>query len=247
METNQLSERNFVLNLVAKKMFFFSRYLGMLEPASALASFGTFACTCVGFWWLMNHCHQASPFMWCYKTIMLVNSFTWVSSTLFHIRDLTIFERMDYYGAFLTIFVPLFWFICRNFYVHFRAFCYSSLVMILCCFVADVFYMEFVKFDHSLHHHVCTIIVIVELLLWVVWVMLSFKKVPHSRYYLLVFGSVVVGPLIAKYFEWHPPFGWVYDAHSLFHITTIPTPFFFWWTLAIDDVYMTNELKIKSL
>ena len=216
------------------------RYFGMLEPASSIASFVSLLFSCLGFWWLRKFGHPCSPYKWCYNTIFTINCFTWLSSTLFHIRDLFIFERMDYYGAFITTFVPLFWFVCRNFYFEFKILFFAAISFVAMCFIADVLYMELVKFDHTLHFSVCTGIAILGFGFWLIWCVFNLKKVPHAKLYLMTYLSFAVGPLTAKYFEWQPPYQWVYDAHSIFHILTSPTPFLFWWVISIDDIYLTT-------
>ncbi|XP_075263239.1 GPI-specific phospholipase A2-like PGAP3 [Convolutriloba macropyga] len=217
------------------------RYFGMLEPASSLASFASLLSSMAGFWWLRGGGGVVSPYQWCYRVMFGVNCFTWTSSTLFHIRpDLFILERMDYYGAFVSVFIPLFWFVCRNFYMEFKPLFYAAIAFVCASFVSDVLYMELVKFDHTLHWSVCTAIAVLGFGFWIIWVLFNFKTVPHSKYYLLTYLSFAVGPLTGKYFEWQPPYKWIYDAHSMFHILTSPTPLLFWWTIAIDDAYLTS-------
>jgi len=138
------------------------------------------------------------------------------------------------------MFVPLFWFVCRNFYIDYKPLFYAFTTFIVACFTVDVLYMELIKFDHTLHLSICITIAVMGFGFWVVWALFHLSSVPHSKFYLLTYISLGVGPLTAKYFEWFPPFYWTYDAHSIMHILSSPTPFIFWWTIAIDDVYLVN-------
>ena len=237
----------------------------MLEPASSLASFASLFSSMAGFWWLHSKTSQRapgggvgvvdmgregggggvlSPYQWCYRVMFGVNCFTWTSSTLFHIRpDLVILERMDYYGAFVSVFIPLFWFVCRNFYVNNRYIITPVLLFIAVTFICYVLYMELVKFDYALHMIICSIIGGFGTLVWVTWSIFNLKRLNHSRYYFITFAGLAGGHLIGQIFEEIPPYFWVIDGHSIFHIATSPFFFLFWWTIAVDDDYLITKLK----
>lgn len=59
-----------------------------------------------------------------------------------------------------------------------------------------------------------------------VWSLLSWRQVNHSKYLAVV---VVLG-LLTTLLEVSdfPPYLWTFDAHALWHLSTVPMPYFFW-------------------
>lgn len=85
----------------------FWRVLGIQEVASMVFSIGNFIVHAAGFVKVLSFMKDTNPLVKYQYTILLICSFitmsAWVCSTVFHIRDFLITERLDYYLAGLTV------------------------------------------------------------------------------------------------------------------------------------------------
>ncbi|KAI9312621.1 Per1-like protein [Dichotomocladium elegans] len=204
----------------------FTRLWGIQEPASVLASIGNG----------LVHYHyyqilrREIPNVYYMKPFMLVFSLigmnAWVWSTVFHARDTPLTEKLDYFSAGLFILYSLYYAVIRLFHIKNRAVIRLLTVTIAGLFLAHVSYLSFYKFDYGYNMLASVIVGSLQLVAWVgwaVWQYLQRDNGTRKRYAYLVIVSVVgtAAAMSLELFDF-APWWQVFDAHSLWHFSTIP-------------------------
>lgn len=202
----------------------FYRFLGMQEPASVLFSIGN--------GWVHYHylhvLRREIPNAYFLKPFMLVFSLVginaWVWSTVFHARDLAVTEKLDYFSAGLLILYSLYYALIRIFYLRHRLVLRALSVVVLVLFLAHVGYLSLVRFDYGYNMMASVVVGSLQLLLWVVWSIAQYVRKTSRRHYAYLALVSVAGTAAAMFLELldFPPILRILDAHSLWHLATIP-------------------------
>jgi hypothetical protein len=97
--------------------------------------------------------------------------------------------------------------------------------------VACVSYMTLVKFDFLLHIVISVLTGAVGTVLWIVWYYRNRKSVAHA--WMIALGSVSLFPLLLAFEinDFPPGQEGLADAHSFWHLSTIPVSGLFGWFL----------------
>lgn len=172
-----------------------------------------------------------------------VGIFTWISSTIFHTFDCDFTEKMDYFGAYTFVLSALYVsmiFTSPNLKYTQTGRLLTRLLQFL--FIA-VFLKHFkdmlTNFDYG-YNMTCCIMFSLSATVCYVWHLYKRKNnlgsLQESDILLI---RLIVWANLATALELldFVPIFWIFDAHSLFHLATIPIPI--WWA---DFLELTYEL-----
>ena len=223
------------------------RYFNMEEPASAL--FSMLNC-------LPHLIHLLGPrkprkaqyYMTKWLNVLTIVSLNaWVTSTLYHSKKTIISSRVDYASAFLLLSYSL-WVALRRIWgrdanstVVSTAFTvYASVV------ISRITEIMIGNFTFQNHMTICISISIIHVSVWLLWILYvilmdqlvkerkrKFTAV-HSTCLLCQFLFVVAAML--EIFDF-PPFYGIFDAHSLWHLATVPLGFYWYYFWFLDCTY----------
>ncbi|KAF2598809.1 hypothetical protein F2Q68_00011979 [Brassica cretica] len=154
------------------------------------------------------------------------------SCLCFHTRDVDITKRLDYSSGIAVLGFSLIVYILRTFDVRVEA----TRVMVSAPVLALVT-------THVLLEHDCVCAMgVAQLFLWARWAAVSRHP---SNWKLCV---VVIASGLAMLLEIYdfPPYGGYFDAHSIWHLATVPLTIL-WWSFIRDDAeFRTSSLLKKS-
>lgn len=162
----------------------------------------------------------------------------WLWSAVFHARDWRSTELLDYFSADLFVVGTLASTICRVFQLRSR----SSLGLVWGClillYLRHVHQMMTVSFDYGYNTLAAIALGGVGSLLWL-WSLLR-----HRPPYAWKVAACHMGMWAAASFEvWDfPPVFGLIDAHSLWHLSTVPLGFL-WYSFLEDDLRAATKLR----
>ncbi|CAO3622467.1 unnamed protein product [Cunninghamella blakesleeana] len=220
----------------------FYRFMGIQEPASVIFSIGN-GIVHYKYYHILK---KQIPNNYYLKSNMMVYSIfgmnAWVWSTVFHARDTSLTEKLDYFSAGLLILYSLYFAILRLFYIKQAPLLFTLIFMV--CYFMHVFYLSVIRFDYGYNMLASVVVGLLQLSLWVGWSIRQYISSSCSTrrpFAYLAFLSVV-GVAIAMSLELldFPPLWRVFDAHSLWHLSTIPL-MYLWYQFVLLDT--NHELK----
>ncbi|XP_059471646.1 post-GPI attachment to proteins factor 3 [Neocloeon triangulifer] len=222
----------------------FIRVLGLQEPASVVFSMMNLIANLV----MLNEFQSKVPksvpcyYLWTAHSWVCINAWFW--STVFHSRDISLTEKMDYFCAFSMVLFSFYSMVMRL--LHCRIDCISTLFSILCgcLMVFHVTYLSLLpRFDYSYNMKAN---VTIGVLNGVGWLLFCYSKWHNHKYVWRCALSVVLA-MAAMSLEIldFPPIFWTFDAHALWHLSTAMLPFL-WYRFIIDDCNHLRALKDKE-
>ncbi|XP_038044708.1 post-GPI attachment to proteins factor 3-like [Patiria miniata] len=223
----------------------FVRFMGMQEPASCIFSILNGA---VAVYMLSRFRRQVpsnAPMYEAWHGYFAVQINTWVWSTVFHFRDVTWTEKMDYISAFSLIVSGMLMFILRVFSMKGNTInmkvAVPTVTPIAMFFLSHAFYLGFTKFSYSYNLKVNLTFAIVSSVAWLLWSIIVRSRQPYVWKVAL---SILSGNLLTllEVFDF-PPVWWVFDAHSIWHGGTAPLAFVFYSFVIDDCLYLYEEYK----
>ncbi|RUS18091.1 Mn2+ homeostasis protein Per1 [Endogone sp. FLAS-F59071] len=218
----------------------FYRLWGIQEPASVAFSIGN-GYMHYYYWSVLRReipvGYQMRPYYlgW---VVFGVNSWLW--STVFHTRDFPLTEKLDYFSAGASILYSLFFSTIRVYRVRNRLVISTWTTLCVVCFLAHVSYLSFVHFNYRYNMIANAIVAVLHNLLWLGWSAWQYGAWARAggrnssfAWYPAV-GVVLISLAMAFEIFDFPPVGGVFDAHSLWHLSTIPLiPI--WYQFMIKD------------
>ncbi|KAI8369239.1 Per1-like protein [Radiomyces spectabilis] len=239
-----IAESSRVLQYHGKWPFY--RFLGVQEPASVVFSIGNGLVHYKYFHVLQQQIPQAyylRPFM---LTYALVGINTWIWSTVFHARDFPLTEKLDYFCSGLLILYSFYFACLRIFRIRQALFIRALSILCLGMFLGHVYYLSFVTFDYGYNMLASVLIGTLQLTLWVGWCCAQYVKPENAsrRPYAYKVLVSVLGVAVAMSLELFdfPPIFRIFDAHSLWHLSTIPL-MVVWYQFILTDTW--HELHTK--
>ncbi|KAI8093050.1 Per1-like protein [Halteromyces radiatus] len=218
----------------------FYRWMGIQEPASVLFSIGN--------GWVHYHYYhilkKKIPSNYYLKNAMLVYALfgmnAWIWSTVFHARDTAITEKLDYFSAGLLILYSLYYALRRLFYIQHPPW-WMTLVFVS-CYGIHVGYLSLIRFDYGYNMLASVVVGLIQLSLWVGWSIQQYTVDDKRRSFAYMALISVVGVALAMSLELldFPPLLRILDAHSLWHLSTIPL-MAIWYQFVLKDT--THEMK----
>ncbi|CAI2355426.1 unnamed protein product [Caenorhabditis sp. 36 PRJEB53466] len=175
----------------------------------------------------------------------------WISSSLFHMADCDITEKLDYFGAFAFVLSALYVsFVFTLPQLEFTA--KGRLVLKAAPFIFIIIFLNHVKnmnnhFDYGYNMTLCISFSLITTCLYLYY--LFQRKRLHGELLqsdillirLIVWANLSTG---LELLDFAPVF-WVFDSHSLFHLATFPIPV--WWADFLEQTYHSPVLQRSVL
>ncbi|KJZ72617.1 hypothetical protein HIM_07976 [Hirsutella minnesotensis 3608] len=229
----------------------FYRFLGMQEPFSVLFSLGNLWAHLDGLRKVRTHIPVAYSLRPWYEWLARIGIASWVFSAIFHTRDFTLTEQLDYFAAGASVLYGMYYSPIRIFRLDRPTPRRRSLLRlwsILCAllYTCHVAYLKGVRWDYTYNMAANVAAGIVQNILWS-W--FSYDRYRKSRRAWTIWPGLVVAwvtfAMSMELFDFPPWLGCI-DAHSLWHFLTIG-PTILWYNFLVkdsrDDIAGTERLK----
>ncbi|KAL1920859.1 uncharacterized protein VTP21DRAFT_11494 [Calcarisporiella thermophila] len=219
----------------------FVRVLGVQEPASVIFSLLN-GWVHYKHWKVLSRLPDSLPIKKFLLGNVIVGLNTWLWSSVFHTRDTSLTEKLDYFSAGFGILYGLYLALLRVFGVN-RLVLFGGGFVLLSMFIAHVSYLSFWRFDYSYNMAASVAVGVVHNFVWSIW---ATWAISHGRKYawrsILCFLLITVA-MSLELLDF-PPIWEVFDAHSLWHAATIfITPI--WYRFLLLDAKYEASLKGK--
>ncbi|KJE91022.1 post-GPI attachment to protein factor 3 [Capsaspora owczarzaki ATCC 30864] len=254
----------------------FTRFAGMQEPASVLFSILNGMAHIYG----ARRYAQAIPEQYAFRRLWIgyavVNVNTWFWSAIYHTRDLFWTERLDYWFATASILCSMFCGLVRISNVLHR-FRWLVMALMMAVFGAHVIYLSQDRFDYGYNMTASVAVFAANAMLWVLWCAFapvhpllpvveprplqidpqraidggSYPPIPSLAYRRKALAAVVGLGLCAAFeiADFPPVFG-IFDAHALWHGSTVLV-IVVWYSFLIDDasyeLHLARSRSAKQL
>ncbi|CAD5226402.1 unnamed protein product [Bursaphelenchus okinawaensis] len=180
-----------------------------------------------------------------------LGSLVWIFSTAFHCRDFWLTEYLDYAAASALVFYAfymsimlVFGFIRRNYYLSSATglavfYSYSRLVNHLSLSH---------KFDYGYNMRVCILVSFTTAALYLFYIYWEYTNARNreSLKILLQILLISLGSSAFELLDFPPILYHQIDAHSLFHLATVPTPFMLTRFALLEDEYRRNRQRLHE-
>eukprot|EP01130_Rhizamoeba_saxonica_P015546 TRINITY_DN700_c0_g1_i1.p1 TRINITY_DN700_c0_g1~~TRINITY_DN700_c0_g1_i1.p1 ORF type:complete len:326 (-),score=26.66 TRINITY_DN700_c0_g1_i1:34-1011(-) len=210
----------------------FKRILGTEEIASCLFSLGNFIVSsfyCVQYIKEVPSSYDLKD-MWSFHFVIVCLS--WVFSTIFHAREYVLTEHLDYYFAAANIFSGSVVGVINSLEISSTLAQYVVVGFFATWYFRHIYFLEFVKFDYGYNVKVLVVQSIIVTLSWFAWSYRYRNKYQHAKKISVALGLIVLAGAL-EVFDFAPIFG-IFDAHSIWHLLTIPL-YHVYFTFAITD------------
>lgn len=228
----------------------FVRIFGIQEPLSTIASIGNL----LAHVYMLNKMRKVissnAPFKSLWYTFGLISVNAWLWSTIFHTRDFNFTEKMDYFSGFSLVIFQFNAFFIRLFKLKRNLLLQLSmyLISIMCgyFFYKHIHYLGFIEFDYGYNMKVNIIFGGLNSVCWLIWSFYQYFYLKKSYVWRCILSIILLDVfMLLEVLEFSPIF-WTIDSHSLWHLSTICIPFY-WYQFIIDDNYRIDleSSKIK--
>ncbi|XP_056648960.1 post-GPI attachment to proteins factor 3 [Diorhabda sublineata] len=219
----------------------FIRVLGMQEPASVIFSLLNAFVHVKMIKKFRREVRSDSPLIWLWHAFFIVSVHAWTWSAIFHYRDFLLTEILDYACAFSMILMNCYVMTMRLLYDKLPVYILSGITLIFLLFlVSHIGYLSLGHIDYGYNIELNIAVGTFTALCWFTWCIYNRS---NQRYvwkcamYLALSGLVLLLELIDS-----PPILYIFDYHSLWHLSTAPLNIFI-YSFAIDDCkYLRNEM-----
>ncbi|CAG8561496.1 7558_t:CDS:1 [Paraglomus brasilianum] len=222
----------------------FVRLWGMQEPASVLFSalngYMHYQYISVFKRQIADGYYMKKFYVWC--CYIGVNS--WIWSVIYHSRDFVFTERMDYFAAGLAVLYSLYTAGLRVLHIR-KTFHVASWTFV--CLVAYTLHISYLlsgTFDYRYNMIANVAVASINNVLWFYWTIMHWNKRPDDAWKPAATGALVSLFLSLELFDFPPILG-IFDAHSLWHLSTIPViPF--WYNFLLVDAEREDHKERKG-
>mmetsp|Transcript_12566 Transcript_12566/g.18838 ORF Transcript_12566/g.18838 Transcript_12566/m.18838 type:complete len:328 (+) Transcript_12566:2-985(+) len=206
----------------------FHRIWGVQELASSLFSLFNLIPHLIQFLFYYHIFILRGRVGYVWLVVVAAGANAWVWSTIFHARDQTITERLDYFSAGLTI-TSMCWATLIDTIPFFQQTFPFLLTTFLFAFhyLTHIYHLHFVLFDYGYNMNVMIITSLIFILLWLIWILRHPERPYRWRVLLIHFSLIAAG--LFEVFDF-PPYFYLVDAHSLWHASTVPL-YFYWFSI----------------
>ncbi|XP_065188011.1 post-GPI attachment to proteins factor 3-like [Sycon ciliatum] len=165
----------------------------------------------------------------------------WLWSSVFHSRDLVWTERLDYFSATAMVLFSAYCSLVRMAMLGRPVARVAVALLLLLMFGAHVGYLSLVKFDYGYNMLANVSVGLVNMSLWLVWCARHYSRQP----YVWKCAAVLLSTAALMLLELgdFAPLWFVLDAHSLWHLGTVPLPLLWYSFLGDDARFLAGEHK----
>ncbi|CAH8500982.1 unnamed protein product [Schistosoma turkestanicum] len=218
----------------------FIRFCGVQEPASAIFSLLNFLFICHMFIQFYTYVPYNSPMYksWVVQTMFSMNA--WIWSTIFHTRDTSFTEKMDYFSA-LAFVVTSVMVLHRRIFNPNRLYTILFSAVLTAFFVNHVNYMIFIKFDYNYNLTVNMLFGVINCFGWLFFsiCLCDYRRQPYILYCWLSVTSLSVFMLLELCD--FVPIGWIFDSHALWHASSILVIIPWYKFIIADCLYLLKQ------
>ncbi|KAH9520064.1 Post-GPI attachment to proteins factor 3 [Bulinus truncatus] len=209
----------------------FVRYTGIQEPASMV--FSLLNCLShISIFYYRALVSPSTPMFYVWHGNALVGIITWLCATVFHARDTSLTEKMDYFSAFGLVLYNMFSLVCRVIGPEKKCTLSFVAAMLFVFYSYHIYYLAFIHFDYGYNMSMNIGVGVVNGLGWIIWSCYHWKKRPYVWKCICVI--VGLNLLVALELGDFPPLLWTFDAHAIWHAGTVPLNLL-WYSFIIDD------------
>ncbi|XP_030044953.1 GPI-specific phospholipase A2-like PGAP3 [Microcaecilia unicolor] len=217
----------------------FSRFLFFQEPASAFASLLNGLANFIMLNRYRTSVPPSSPMYHTCVAFACVSLNAWVWSTVFHTRDTDVTEKLDYFCASAVILHSIYLCGVRTLGLKRPAFALFFASFLILLFACHVSYLSLGRFDYGYNMAANVAFGLVNLLWWLGWCLRNQAYLPYvwkCEVVVLLLQALALLELLD-----FPPLLWVFDAHALWHLSTVPVHVLFYSFLVDDSHHLLKE------
>lgn len=211
----------------------FVRIFGIQEPASVIFSLLNGLSHFVNWQKYKRTVPKTAPNYWLWQIQAALSVNAWIWSTIFHSRDTALTEKLDYFCAFSLVLYGLYSISIRVLQPASVWLSTSIAIPFLSYFTYHIHFLTFIHFDYGYNMRVNIIVGMASSLGWLMWCFFNRRKRHVLKCAICI---LVVNVLLLLEVLDFPPWGFVIDAHSLWHLSTVPIPYF-WYKFLIEDTW----------
>lgn len=155
----------------------------------------------------------------------------WFWSTIFHSRDWPLTELLDYVFAYSMVLAT---FGCMLIRMTCNRSILIRLLIALSCILVFLWHFKYLRsgpFDYRYNMKANIVTGVASGLGWIIWSIRNLKKYPYAKK-MCIFQAMVAGGLMLELNDF-PPLFWMFDAHALWHLATIPPTYLFYRSVYI--------------
>ncbi|XP_058799125.1 post-GPI attachment to proteins factor 3 [Phymastichus coffea] len=225
----------------------FIRIFGIQEPASVLFSILNFYAHATYYLQFRRDVSSISPmfFVWTWFSVICLHGWFW--SAIFHTRDKDFTEVMDYSCAFVIVLTLLYCLLLR---ISCKDEVKSKVFIVVTAIYLATLYTHLNhlwsgKIDYGFNMKFNIIIGFFTFLLTMIWWYKNHKSLPHVH--LAGWFTVLTVSVTLLEIADFPPIVWIFDAHSLWHASTVPLVKLLYRFIILDCQYLRRQYaKLES-
>ncbi len=229
----------------------FYRFMGIQEPFSVLFSLLNFLAHRNG----MERIRSKIPARYSLRPYYLLFGYfglaSWIFSMVFHTRDFSITEKLDYFAAGASVLYGLYYTPIRVFRLDQEEASKQSILRawtVTCCllYAAHVIYLSAWRWDYTYNMAANVAVGIVSNILWSYFSIMRYRKIQKT--WAAWPGLIVAWIILAMSLELFdfPPIAGMVDAHSLWHLGTVG-PTVLWYRFVEDGPQTKDRANISQL
>ncbi|CAA7391841.1 unnamed protein product [Spirodela intermedia] len=177
--------------------------------------------------------------LWHIQGLLATNAWFW--SSIFHVREFAVTERLAYSAAVALVGYSLVLSIVRTFNLRNEESRVIVASPVLGFAITHIFYLNYAELDYGWNKTVCAAMGVAQLLLWSTWA----GRTRHpSRYKMWAVGAAGGLAVLIEVVDF-PPRGGFVDGHTLCHAIAIPLTHL-WWSFARDDALLGTSPPPKK-
>lgn len=167
----------------------------------------------------------------------------WVWSIVFHTRDFELTELLDYTFAYSMVLATLWVTILRVFHRNSLTFKLIVSLIAIFYFLNHFAYLSAKRFDYLYNMKANILTGVMSTAIWIIWYFVNRKKKNYA-WKIVLFVVLTFASLLLELKDF-PPVFWTFDAHSLWHLTTVPLTILF-YSFVIDDCQWLRKEKMEN-
>jgi len=219
----------------------FIRFLGLQEPASVLFSILNLYAHATCYFKFKKEIRSTSPmfFVWTWFTAICLHGWFW--STIFHARDKDFTEVMDYSCAFAIVLTLLYCLLlrltCRNETMN------KTFFGITCIYLATLYthlthlWSGRINYGYNMTFNI--VVGFSTFIITMIWWYRNYSRLPHIH--LVGWFTVLTVSVTLLEIADFPPIFWIFDAHSLWHASTVPLVQLLYRFIIMDCHYLRRQ------
>ncbi|XP_001607194.2 post-GPI attachment to proteins factor 3 [Nasonia vitripennis] len=225
----------------------FIRMIGLQEPASVIFSILNFYAHATYYLKFKKEVSSSSPmfFIWTWFTAICLHGWFW--SAVFHARDKDFTEVMDYSCAFAIVLTLLYCLLLR---LSCRDGIGSKVFTLITGIYLAVLYSHLthlwsgrINYGYNMKFNI--VVGFLTFIITMIWWYRNHERLPHVH--LVGWFTVLTVSVTLLEVADFPPIFWIFDAHSLWHASTVPLVNLLYRFIIMDCQYLKRQyLKLEA-